>query len=114
MGTYQLADMSFPFSESEATVQKALDTLMSKGGATVVLVAHRLSTVIGADKIAVMHAGEVAESGTHDQLLKTKGMYFKLIERQIARQSSVIQEGKEDIQEADVVDKIIDQMMGKK
>ena len=98
-------------SESEATVQAALDKLMSQGGATVILVAHRLSTVIGADQIAVMHAGAVAESGTHEALLQQRGMYFKLVERQIARQSSVIQEGQENTQEADVVDKIIDQMM---
>lgn len=98
--------------ESEATVQAALDKLMSQGGATVILVAHRLSTVIGADKIAVMNNGKVAESGTHDELLKEKGMYLKLVERQIARQSSVIHEGQEDTQEADVVDKIFDQMMG--
>mmetsp|Transcript_50662 Transcript_50662/g.126127 ORF Transcript_50662/g.126127 Transcript_50662/m.126127 type:complete len:946 (+) Transcript_50662:91-2928(+) len=101
-------------SESEATVQAALDRLMSKGGATVVLVAHRLSTVIGADKIAVMHEGGMVEQGTHKELIDQGGMYFKLVERQIARQSSVIQEGQPDTKEADVVDKIIDQMMAKK
>jgi ABC-type multidrug transport system fused ATPase/permease subunit len=58
--------------ESEASVQKALDQLMQQGvgGTTIVLVAHRLSTVIGADSIAVMHDGQIVEVGTHRELLK--------------------------------------------
>jgi ABC-type transport system involved in Fe-S cluster assembly fused permease/ATPase subunit len=53
-------------------VQIALDQLMQQGfgGTTIVLVAHRLSTVVGADSIAVMHDGLIVEVGTHKELLK--------------------------------------------
>jgi ABC-type multidrug transport system fused ATPase/permease subunit len=47
--------------ESEAAVQDAIDRLISSGGATVILVAHRLSTVMNAHKIALIHAGDVVE-----------------------------------------------------
>lgn len=63
--------------ESEAAVQKALDQAMS--GRTVVVIAHRLSTVINADKIIVMQDGLVFEEGTHEQLAKQQGgLYARL------------------------------------
>jgi ABC-type multidrug transport system fused ATPase/permease subunit len=64
--------------ESEASVQKALDQLMQQGvgGTTIVLVAHRLSTVVGADSIAVMHDGQIVELGTHRELLKVSRTYL--------------------------------------
>jgi len=52
-------------------------------GKTVVIVAHRLSTVRNADQIVVLEKGEVAEQGTHDELLQLKGYYFKLIRNQL-------------------------------
>lgn len=55
--------------ESEALVQQALDRLIGEGGRTIVLVAHRLSTVRNADNIAVLDKGSLVEQGTHDQLL---------------------------------------------
>lgn len=57
-------------SESEAQVQQALDRLIQQGGRTVVLVAHRLSTVKNADTIVVLDKGTVVEQGTHDDLLQ--------------------------------------------
>ncbi|TPW32333.1 ABC transporter ATP-binding protein [Martelella alba] len=67
--------------ESEAFVQKALDEAMR--GRTVIVVAHRLSTVINADKIIVMHEGQVVEEGTHRQLIaKPGGLYAHLSELQ--------------------------------
>lgn len=57
-------------SESEAAVQEAIDKLLKIAGCTVILVAHRLSTVIGADKIAVVDKGVIAEQGRHDELVK--------------------------------------------
>lgn len=63
--------------ESEAAVQKALDHAMS--GRTVVVIAHRLSTVVNADKIIVMKDGLVVEEGTHEALARrTDGLYARL------------------------------------
>lgn len=55
--------------ESEALVQQALDRLIGEGGRTIVLVAHRLSTVRNADNIAVLDKGRLVEQGTHEELL---------------------------------------------
>ena len=55
--------------ESEAAVQSALDRLIGEGGRTIVLVAHRLSTVRNADAICVMDSGKIVEHGTHEKLL---------------------------------------------
>jgi len=63
--------------ESEAAVQKALETAMR--GRTVIVIAHRLSTVVKADKIVVMHEGRVMEEGTHEALAQRKdGLYARL------------------------------------
>jgi len=74
-------------------VQEALDALMAETKdekRTVILVAHRLSTVINADQIVVINAGEVIERGRHDELLLMKGSYFRLVQRQLKRKNSVI------------------------
>ncbi|MBO9192623.1 MULTISPECIES: ABC transporter ATP-binding protein [unclassified Rhizobium] len=63
--------------ESEAAVQKALDEAMT--GRTVVVIAHRLSTVVRADKIVVMQQGRVVEEGNHETLAKrSDGLYARL------------------------------------
>ncbi|MBB4293413.1 ATP-binding cassette subfamily B protein [Rhizobium leguminosarum] len=63
--------------ESEAAVQKALDEAMT--GRTVVVIAHRLSTVVRADKIVVMQQGRVVEQGNHETLAKVSdGLYARL------------------------------------
>jgi len=66
--------------ESEAVVQAALERMMV--GKTVVVIAHRLSTVRRADRIAVLDAGRVVELGTHDQLLAAGGLYARLYRQQ--------------------------------
>ena len=53
-------------------------------GRTAVVIAHRLSTIEHADRILVMHAGEIRESGTHAELLRHRGLYFRLYELQYA------------------------------
>jgi ATP-binding cassette subfamily B (MDR/TAP) protein 1 len=72
-------------SESEAQVQNAIDALIRMHKCTVVLVAHRLSTVMNADIIAVIADGKVIEQGNHDELIRKQGTYFKLVERQTVR-----------------------------
>nr|CAD7455763.1 unnamed protein product [Timema tahoe] len=68
--------------ESEHVVQGALDTLMK--GRTVLVIAHRLSSVRRADIIVVLNAGVIVETGTHDSLRKLKGLYWTLIKQQEA------------------------------
>jgi len=50
---------------------------------TVVIVAHRLSTVKNADKIVVLHEGEIVEEGTHSELALKKGYYYELVRNQL-------------------------------
>lgn len=68
--------------ESEKYIQKSLDELMK--GRTTFVVAHRLSTIIGADKIVVMKNGQICEVGRHDELLQKKGLYEHLYNIQFA------------------------------
>lgn len=68
-------------SESEKLIQEALDTLMKNK--TVIVIAHRLSTIMKMDRIVVIAKGNIAESGTHQELLqKSEGLYKKLWEMQ--------------------------------
>ena len=69
-------------SESEAVVQDALDNLLQKGERTIIVIAHRLSTVKNADMICVVREGQVAESGTHDELMTKCGLYYDLVKTQ--------------------------------
>ncbi len=65
---------------SEREVQKALDALM--GSRTTIAIAHRLSTIVNADMINVIDGGRVVESGTHQELLRHRGLYESLYEEQ--------------------------------
>ncbi|KAK4800558.1 hypothetical protein SAY86_021045 [Trapa natans] len=67
--------------ESEYLVQDAMDSLMK--GRTVLVIAHRLSTVKSADSVAVISDGEIAEIGTHEELLCRNGIYTALVRRQL-------------------------------
>ena len=66
--------------QTEREIQHSLD-LVSKGRTTLVI-AHRLSTVVNADEIIVLKDGEIAERGTHAKLIKLKGLYCKMWDRQ--------------------------------
>ena len=54
-------------------------------GRTALVIAHRLSTIEHADRILVMHGGEIRESGTHAELLRQRGLYYRLYQLQYAR-----------------------------
>ncbi|XP_020919086.1 ATP-binding cassette sub-family B member 5 isoform X8 [Sus scrofa] len=66
--------------ESEKVVQHALDK--ASKGRTCLMVAHRLSTIQNADLIVVLHNGKIKEQGTHQELLKNRDIYFKLVNAQ--------------------------------
>merc|ERR1711871_1525198 len=67
--------------ESESLVQDSIDRLIAQGGCTVMLIAHRLSTVINADMIAVVDKGQIVEKGNHSELLDQGGFYATLISK---------------------------------
>ncbi|HEV7194301.1 MAG TPA: ABC transporter ATP-binding protein, partial [Pedococcus sp.] len=73
-------------SESEAAVQRALDTALE--GRTALVIAHRLSTVRGADQILVVDDGRIVERGTHRELMTRGGLYADLYTTQFADQES--------------------------
>ncbi|OJH37489.1 ABC transporter ATP-binding protein [Cystobacter ferrugineus] len=66
--------------ESEHLVKEALERLMR--GRTTLIIAHRLSTVMGANRVVVMEAGQVVQSGDHSTLMGQEGLYRRLVERQ--------------------------------
>lgn len=66
--------------ETEQLIQKAIQRLLV--GRTAIIIAHRLSTIQNADKIIVLHKGEIRETGNHQQLLAKKGIYYKLYQLQ--------------------------------
>jgi ABC transporter fused permease/ATP-binding protein len=68
--------------ESEHLVREALERLME--GRTTLVIAHRLSTVRGADRVVVLDRGSIVESGKHDELVARGGLYRRLVERQFA------------------------------
>lgn len=71
-------------SESEAFVQNAIDKLKAQGK-TIIIIAHRLSTVMNADKIVVLQNGKLIEEGTHYYLYDLKGLYYHMWQKQFPR-----------------------------
>jgi len=70
--------------ETELKIRDAITRLME--GRTSIIIAHRLSTIQKADKIIVMHKGQVRETGTHQELLTQRGIYYKLYQLQYKEQ----------------------------
>ena len=76
-------------SQSEAKIQEALERVMN--GRTSLVIAHRLSTVLAADRILVFDQGNLVEQGDHAELLKAGGLYTRLFETQfLAQQAGLI------------------------
>jgi ATP-binding cassette subfamily B protein len=74
--------------ETEILIRDALHVLMS--GRTTIAIAHRLSTIQDMDKILVLHKGQLRESGTHQQLLAQRGIYFRLYQLQYREQETPV------------------------
>jgi ABC-type bacteriocin/lantibiotic exporters, contain an N-terminal double-glycine peptidase domain len=68
--------------QSESNILKNMEEVLK--GRTAVVIAHRLSTVMNASKILVLYAGRIVEEGPHEELLEKKGMYYQLVQKQIA------------------------------
>jgi ABC-type multidrug transport system fused ATPase/permease subunit len=71
-------------SETEALIQDALEKVMRNR--TCLLIAHRLSTIRNADRIIVLHHGEVREVGSHAELMERRGIYHRLYQLQYDRE----------------------------
>jgi len=78
--------------ETEILIQKALRRLLANR--TSIVIAHRLSTIKGVDRIVVMHKGRIREIGTHKELLRNQGIYYKLYQLQYKDQEVLANNGK--------------------
>ncbi|MCH5683873.1 ATP-binding cassette domain-containing protein [Niabella sp. W65] len=68
---------------TEEQITETIREVSSKGSQITVLIAHRLSTIMHADRIYVLERGEVAETGSHEELIKRKGLYYAMWRQQI-------------------------------
>ncbi|NIO08342.1 MAG: ATP-binding cassette domain-containing protein [Deltaproteobacteria bacterium] len=77
--------------ETELLIQDALEKIMR--GRTCLVIAHRLSTIRNADRIIVMHRGEIREMGTHAELLEKQGIYYRLYQLQYEKEELALEVG---------------------
>jgi ATP-binding cassette subfamily B protein len=82
-------------SESEALIKKALEVVLQNR--TAIVIAHRLSTIQNMDKIFVLHRGVLKEEGTHQDLLKQRGFYYKLYQLQFQERKRLYDNIKSDV-----------------
>ena len=68
--------------QSESNIMKSMHNVLQ--GRTAIVIAHRLSTVMNADKIVVLYGGAIVEEGKHAELVDRKGMYYQLVQRQMS------------------------------
>jgi ATP-binding cassette subfamily B protein len=79
--------------ENETLVQGALDALMA--GRTTLVIAHRLATIVNADRILVMEGGRIVEEGTHQTLLAQGGLYARLARLQFETGAAALEGGRD-------------------
>jgi len=94
--------------ESESLVQEAIDRLIQIRKCTVILVAHRLSTVINANSIAVIDNGIVAEQGNHEELVSKGGIYAKLVSKQLQKMNNSLLVDKKEGESNDTIDSLLE------
>ena len=70
--------------QSESNILQNMQDVFK--GRTSIVIAHRLSTILNADRILVLYEGDIAEMGTHQELVERKGMYYQLVKKQMADQ----------------------------
>ena len=88
--------------QSEAAVQESIDALLhARDKPMVLLVAHRLSTVMNADTILVVDDGQIRERGSHEELLRLNGIYASLVKRQMQKEMNSLNA---DSKEANAID----------
>ena len=68
-------------SVTESQIQKAMDALLEHRSS--ITIAHRLSTIVASDRICYLEKGKIVEEGSHGELIKKKGLYFKLYQTQV-------------------------------
>ena len=98
--------------ESEGIVQAALDRVHA--GRTTVVVAHRLTTIRNADLIVALKDGKVNEMGTHEELMKRRGLYYDLVESQLAGKDNEEADAVEELPDANEVAKKFNRPMSRK
>ncbi|MCE9677771.1 ATP-binding cassette domain-containing protein [Shewanella sp. AS1] len=79
---------------SEQKVKQALDVLMQ--GRTTLIIAHRLATVLNADRILVMQKGQIVASGTHSELMQTSALYSEFARLQLLTEEGIVETGSEE------------------
>jgi len=94
--------------DSQERVQQAIATLMEESQATVVLVAHRLTTVMGADSIVVIDKGVALERGSHEELVARGGIYASLVQKQYKKEANQLDQKKRGAQENGSSKKMMD------
>jgi ABC-type multidrug transport system ATPase subunit len=99
---------------SQEAVQQALATLIAESNATVVLVAHRLSTVVNADSICVIDKGTVLEQGNHEELVAKGGIYACMVEKQLKKKADLIDQDGDEAQKKKVAADDIDALLAEK
>ncbi|KAL3916741.1 MAG: hypothetical protein SGILL_005040 [Bacillariaceae sp.] len=97
---------------SQEFVQKALAELIAESNATVVMVAHRLSTVMNADSICVIDKGRVLEQGSHEELLKEEGgLYATMVSKQLSKKAELLDQGQKKSGKAETTSDSIDDLL---